>query len=39
MYTTPEYAVGQAESAGLELLEICGFNRFRSSRIDRYFSP
>lgn len=39
LYTVPRYVTEQTESTSLQLLEICGFNRFRSKRIDRYFSP
>ncbi len=38
-YTVPDYVIRQTEGAGLRLLEIRGFNRFKSSRIDLYFSP
>lgn len=38
-YTEPSYAIRQTEEAGLRLLEIRGFNRFKSSRTDLYFSP
>ncbi len=38
-YTVPKYVVPQTEAAGLRLLEIRGFNRFRSARTDQYFSP
>ncbi len=39
LYTIPKYVVRQTESVGLKLLEVRGFNRFRSTRIDQYFSP
>ena len=39
LYTTPNFVARQAESAGLKLLEMRGFNRFRSKSIDWYFSP
>jgi ubiquinone/menaquinone biosynthesis C-methylase UbiE len=39
LYTEPSYAVRQTEETGLKLLEKRGFNRFKSSRIDLYFSP
>lgn len=38
-YSMPGYVVRQTEALGLKLLEIRGFNRFRSARIDYYFSP
>ena len=38
-YTVPSFVVEQTEEQGLKLLEIRGFNRFRSTRIDHYFSP
>jgi len=38
-YTVPGYVVRQTESVGIKLLEIRGFNRFRSIRLDQYFSP
>lgn len=39
LYTVPGYVAEQTESVGLKLLEIRGFNRFRPTRIDQYFSP
>jgi ubiquinone/menaquinone biosynthesis C-methylase UbiE len=39
LYNEPSYAVRQTEETGLKLVEIRGFNRFKSSRIDLYFSP
>jgi SAM-dependent methyltransferase len=38
-YTERSYAVRQTEAAGLKLLEIRGFNRFKSRGIDLFFSP
>lgn len=38
-YGAPTRTVEQAESAGLRLREMRGFGRFRSRRIDHYFSP
>lgn len=38
-YSVPSYVVKQTEAQGLKLVEIRGFNRFRSTRIDHYFSP
>jgi len=39
LYTVPRYVVRQTEAVGLMLLEIRGFNRYRWTRIDQYFSP
>lgn len=39
LYSVPRYVVQQTEEVGLRLLEICGFNRFKSKSIDLYFSP
>ena len=39
LYTIPRYVVRQTETVGLRLLEIRGLNRYRSARIDQYFSP
>lgn len=38
-YTTPANAIQQTEAAGLQLIEMLGFGRFRNARIDLYFSP
>jgi SAM-dependent methyltransferase len=38
-YAMSKYVVRQTEDAGLRLLEVRGFNRFKSSAIDVYFSP
>jgi ubiquinone/menaquinone biosynthesis C-methylase UbiE len=38
-YAAPKYVVRQTEDVGLRLLEVRGFNRFKSSVIDLYFSP
>lgn len=38
LYTVPKYVVRQTETVGLRLLEIRGINRYRSTRIDEYFS-
>lgn len=39
LYTVPDYVVRQTEGVGLKLVEVCGFDRYRSKRIDQYFSP
>ncbi len=38
-YATPAHVVEQTEAAGLQFVEMRGFNRFRSRRLDLYFSP
>jgi ubiquinone/menaquinone biosynthesis C-methylase UbiE len=38
-YAAPKYVVRQTEDVGLRLLEVRGFNRFKSVAIDLYFSP
>jgi ubiquinone/menaquinone biosynthesis C-methylase UbiE len=38
-YASYEFVVAQTEEMGLKLLETRSFSRFRSERIDRYFSP
>lgn len=38
-YSSYEFVVKQTEEAGLKLLETKCFSRFKSDRIDRYFSP
>lgn len=38
-YGAADYVIRQTTDIGLRLLEVRGFNRFRSSAIDLYFSP
>jgi ubiquinone/menaquinone biosynthesis C-methylase UbiE len=38
-YTVPEYVIQQTEAVGLRFVEMKGFERFRSDRIDNFFSP
>lgn len=38
-YAASKYVVRQTEAVGLRLLEVRGFNRFKSAAIDLYFSP
>jgi ubiquinone/menaquinone biosynthesis C-methylase UbiE len=39
LYTEHSYAIRQTEETGLRLVEIRGFNRFKSKKLDLYFSP
>jgi len=38
-YSAPEYVVQQTEAVGLRFVEMKGFERFRSNRIDNLLSP
>jgi ubiquinone/menaquinone biosynthesis C-methylase UbiE len=38
-YAAPEFVIRQAEELGVRFLEARGFAKFRSEKLDRYFSP
>ena len=38
-YSQPGYTQRQVEATGVKLVEILGFRRFKSEKLDQYFSP